>query len=300
MTIEGVPVSLALVSGGLATLNPCGFPLLPAFLSFYVGAEDARLPRAPTRVGQGLVVGLLVTAGFLGLFTMIGLPITLGATAVARAVPWAGIGLGIGLTAFGLLVLAGKQVRLPAARPLRVAPEQRARTMVLFGVSYGLASLGCTLPIFLTLVGSSVGAGPTTASIVAFAAYGFGMAVVLMALSVAAALAQQGLARWLRRFLPYLPRVTGGLLVLAGGYLTYYWWRLRLGSRATLATDPIVGRVVRYTARLTASAEGAAWGVFIVAGLVVAISAGVTWRPWQRRTNPRMEPTSPPGGPDAS
>ncbi len=300
MTMEGVPVSLALISGGLATLNPCGFPLLPAFLSFYVGAGEAGLPRAPTRVGQGLVVGLLVTVGFLGLFTLIGLPITLGATAVARAVPWAGIGLGIGLTGFGLLVLAGKQVRLPAARPLRVAQERRARTIVLFGVSYGLASLGCTLPIFLILVGSSAGAGPTTASLVAFAAYGLGMAMVLMALSVAAALAQQGLARWLRRFLPYLPRVTGGLLVLAGAYLTYYWWRIRFGSRATLATDPIVGRVVRYTARLTASAEGAGWGLLIFAGLVVAISVGVTWRPWRRRTRPRtMQPTAPPGGPDA-
>lgn len=59
MMIEGVPLSLALVSGGLAALNPCGFPLLPAFLSFYVGADEGRLPRAPTRVGQGLVVGFL-------------------------------------------------------------------------------------------------------------------------------------------------------------------------------------------------------------------------------------------------
>lgn len=300
MTIEGVPVYLALVSGGLATLNPCGFPLLPAFLSFYVGADEARLPRAPTRVGQGLVVGLLVTAGFLGLFTLIGLPITLGATAVARAVPWAGIGLGVVLVAFGVLALAGRKVRLPAARPMPVGGERRARTIVLFGVSYGLASLGCTLPIFLTLVGSSVGAGPTVASLVAFAAYGLGMAVVLMALSVAAALAQQGLARWLRRLLPYLPRVSGGLLVAAGAYLTYYWWRIRFGPSATLASDPVVGRVVRYTARLTTSAEGAGWRLVIGAGLVVAISAGVAWRQ-RRRTEVRaMQTTSWPGGPDAS
>jgi len=300
MTIEGVPVSLALVSGGLATLNPCGFPLLPAFLSFYVGADEADLPRAPTRIGQGLVVGLLVTAGFLGLFTLIGLPITLGATAVAQAVPWAGIILGIVLMAFGVLTLAGRQVRLPAARPMPVGQERRARTIVLFGASYGLASLGCTLPIFLTLIGSSVGSGPSIASLVAFAAYGIGMAVVLMALSVAAALAQQGLARWLRRLLPYLPRVTGGLLVLAGAYLTYYWWRIRFGPRATLASDPIVGRVVRYTARLTASAEGSGGRLVVVAGLVIAISASVTWRKWRRRTEPpTMQTTSWPGEADA-
>lgn len=298
MTIEGIPVSLALVSGGLATLNPCGFPLLPVFLSFYVGADDSRLPRAPTRLGQGLMVGLLVTAGFLGLFTVIGLPISLGATAVARTLPWVGIGLGLALMAFGLLALAGRQVRLAAVRPMPVGPERRMGTIVVFGVSYGLASLGCTLPVFLTLVGSSVGAG-SAASLVAFAAYGVGMAVVLMALSVAAALAQQGLARWLRRFLPYLPRVTGGLLVAAGAYLTYYWWRVRFGPRATLASDAIVGPVVRYTSRLTTSAEGAGWRLLLAAGLVVAISGAVTWWQWRRRMRPRaLQTTSWPRGSD--
>jgi cytochrome c biogenesis protein CcdA len=29
-----VSLSIAFVGGGLATLNPCGFRLLPAFLSF--------------------------------------------------------------------------------------------------------------------------------------------------------------------------------------------------------------------------------------------------------------------------
>ena len=45
-----VPISIALVAGGLAVINPCGFPLLPAFLSFYLGADEWRLPSAPTRV----------------------------------------------------------------------------------------------------------------------------------------------------------------------------------------------------------------------------------------------------------
>src|SRR5262249_13317152 len=57
-TMDGaVPISVALVAGGLAVINPCSFPLLPAFLSFYVGAEEAKLPRTATRVAQGLLVG---------------------------------------------------------------------------------------------------------------------------------------------------------------------------------------------------------------------------------------------------
>jgi hypothetical protein len=46
------PVLVALVAGGLATVNPCRFAL-PAFLSFYVGAEERQLPSAPSPAGAG-------------------------------------------------------------------------------------------------------------------------------------------------------------------------------------------------------------------------------------------------------
>jgi cytochrome c-type biogenesis protein len=73
---------------------------------------------------------------------------------------------------------------------------------------YGVASLGCTLPVFLALWAPPWGAGGPVGSLTVFAAYGVGMALVLMALSIAAALLQEGLAR---RLLPYMPQVTGGL-----------------------------------------------------------------------------------------
>ncbi|MGI8420894.1 MAG: cytochrome c biogenesis CcdA family protein, partial [Gaiellaceae bacterium] len=175
-----VPVSVALVAGGLAVVNPCSFPLLPAFLSFYVGAEEEKLPRAATRVAQGLLVGALVTVGFLGLFALIGVPISFGAGAVAQAVPWAGIATGALLAVVGLVALAGVHMRSPLHFQVRARRERRAGAIVLFGVGYGAASLGCTLPIFLTLVGASLGGS----NVAVFVAYGIGMAVVLMTLSV--------------------------------------------------------------------------------------------------------------------
>jgi cytochrome c-type biogenesis protein len=85
--IGSVPLSIALIAGGLAVINPCGFPLLPAFHSFYLGADQEQLPAAPTRVLQGLVVGVLVAVGFLGVFALVGLPLSFGIGAIARAVP---------------------------------------------------------------------------------------------------------------------------------------------------------------------------------------------------------------------
>jgi len=101
--MNAVPVSVALAAGGLAVINPCGFPLLPAFLSFYLGADEHELPRAPTRILQGLLVGALVSIGFLGLFALASLPVSFGVALVARAIPWAGLATGALLALAGLL-----------------------------------------------------------------------------------------------------------------------------------------------------------------------------------------------------
>jgi cytochrome c-type biogenesis protein len=275
--VQGVPVSLALVAGALATLNPCGFPLLPAFLSFYVGAREERLP-ARSRVLQGLVTGLVVTAGFLGVFVAVGLPVAYGAGQVADALPWAGIVLGGLLVGVGILTLAGRAPRLPLRWNVR--PGSSRSPTLLFGVGYGVASLGCTLPVFLAVVGSAA-SGASTALV--FAAYGAGMAVVVTALALAAAFLREGLARGLRRVLPYMSRIAGALLVAAGGYLAYYWYRVGFGPAADLADDPVVLFVTRFTARVSSSADGRGWLVLAVAGLVVAVGlAALVRRPSQR------------------
>lgn len=276
----GVPLTIALVAGGLAALNPCGFPLLPAFLSFYVGANERQLPRAPGRVAQGLLVGLLVTSGFLGVFALVGLPIVYGASAVADAVPWAGLTIGLLLAAAGVVALLGGRVAVAVGSPLRPGRERGVATTVLFGAGYGIASLGCTLPLFLALIGSSLGTGRGGDSLLVFAAYGLGMALVLTALSVSAALAREGLARGLRRLLPHMSRIAGSLLLLAGAYVSYYWLRLEFGEKATLANDPIVGFGTRFTARLEVLARGEGALVLIAAGIFVGLALAASL--WQR------------------
>jgi cytochrome c-type biogenesis protein len=278
--MQGVPVSLALVAGALATLNPCAFPLLPAFLSFYVGAREERLPTR-SRVLQGLVTGLVVTAGFLGVFVAVGLPVAYGAGRVADALPWAGVVLGGLLVGVGILALAGRAPRLPVRWGVRTGGSRGTGPMLLFGIGYGVASLGCTLPVFLAVVGSAASGGSTA---LVFAVYGAGMAVVVTALALAAAFVRGGLARGLRRVLPYMSRVAGALLVVAGGYLAYYWYRVGFGPAADLADDPVVTFVTRFTAEVSASADGKGWLVLAVASLIVVAGlVRVTWRVCDRR-----------------
>lgn len=258
------------MAGGLATLNPCGFPVLSAFLAYNLRAEGAQ-PRAPD-VGRALLTGLLVTAGFLGVFTVFGLPLGYGVAAISTAVPWVGLAVGGVLLVIGLATLVGRGIAVPGAARWPLRPPHDATTQVLFGAGYGVASFGCTLPVFLTLVGAAAGAGGLAPTLVVFAAYGTGMSLVLIVLSVGGALVGGGLARRARRTLPYVESLTGGLLAVSGGYLLYYWVRVGFGSPAELAADPLVGLVTDLAARVEALAQDAgAFFMVPVAGLVAVI-----------------------------
>ena len=98
------------------------------------------------------------------------------------------------------------------------------RGFFLFGLAYGAASLGCTLPAFLAVVGSGIATGGVVPGTVRFLGYGLGMASVLVALTVALAFFKEGLLKWLRGALPYVQTASAVLLILAGAYVIFYWW----------------------------------------------------------------------------
>lgn len=284
-----MPLALALVAGALASVNPCGFPLLPAFLSFYVGAEEEALPRAPARVAQGLLVGLLVAAGFLGVFAVIGVPIAYGVTQLTSGIPWAGLAIGVLMIAAAIAGLTGTAIYFRPRRPLHVERRRHPTTMVWFGAAYAICSLGCTLPIFVALVGASLATASVLEGTIVFGAYALGMATMLMALSLGAALARDGLARRLKRLLPYMQRIASGLLLVAGAYLTYYWARVIWAPPRTLGGDPLVGAMTRF-ATLVQRAAGSSGGrtAVLIAGGIVALGIAVAMWQWsgQERSGP--------------
>ena len=278
-----MPVGLAMLAGALATLNPCGFAMLAAFLSFYVGAEEAVLPRASTRAMQGVLVGLLVAAGFLTVFAVLGLPVVLGLGQISAAVPWIGLAIGVVMAGVAVATLSGRSLSLTVRRPSGDTRRRRASAMYLFGVGYGLASLGCTMPVFLVVIGASLATTSPLATVVVFAGYAAGMALVLMALAISAALLRDGLTRLLKRALPHMRWLNGGLLLLASGYLVYYWGSVLFRSADSVASDGLIGAADATTAAVTGwiSSGGGRW-VLLAAAIAVGAAVIVGLRQWAR------------------
>jgi cytochrome c-type biogenesis protein len=236
------PLALYLTLGMVATVNPCGFAMLPAYLGYFLGIDD-REPGMPgvAGVATALRVALGVSAGFLAVFALAGLAVELTSLPVYENVPWISIVIGLALFALGLAMLGGFQLNVRLPHLDRGGRERTVGSMFVFGVSYAIASIGCTLPLFLSAVAGTINRESVADGLVVFGIYALGMTLVLLGVTVAMALARTSIVRFLRRTQPYIGRVAGGLVALAGAYVAYYGWLELRVARASGGTIPSSG-----------------------------------------------------------
>jgi hypothetical protein len=104
-----------------------------------------------------------------------------------------------------------------------------------------------------------------------FLAYGAGFTLLLTSLTIGIAIANRGLVQSIRRALPYVQRISGGILLLAGAYVAYYgWYELqRLGEE-----DAVVDRVTSWSNEIAGwITDTGALRLGLVLAIVVAAAA---------------------------
>ena len=246
------PLALAFTAGMVATVNPCGFAMLPAYLTFFLGLEGGAADEdRRASVARGLAVGGVVTLGFVVVFTTIGALISHLSLAVEAWFPWLTIAVGIGIFALGIALLFGFELRLALPHLERGGRERTLPSMFLFGVSYAVASLSCTLPVFLTVVAGTFSRSNTLSGIAMYVAFALGMGLVLTVLTVTLAVARQSLVKGLRSSLPLINRISGALLIVAGAYFTWYGiYELRIRDDP-LTEDGPVGTVTGWSSDIS-------------------------------------------------
>jgi len=220
-------------AGMLASINPCGFAMLPAYLSYFLATEEAPEAGArplnghagqtvKTRLPNALLIAGVCTAGFMAVFLAAGAAISAGAYVLVHAMPIFGLVVGVALVVLGVLLLSGLQIAIPGLH-IGFVRKRTLGSIFLFGVAYALASLSCTLPIFLVVVGSTFTRGDLLQGVAQFLSYALGMGLVLAAATVSLALAKGAVVRWLKSLVRFVERAGAVLVIGAGGYIVYYW-----------------------------------------------------------------------------
>lgn len=270
-------LALALVAGAVAAFNPCGFALLPAYLTVLVAqsSETSGEQARSAAVVRALRFAVGMTVGFVAVFGLFGIVITPLALSVERYLPFVTVAIGLALVVLGGWLLAGHSLRLPGLAVRGRGPTAAWGSQVGYGVGFALASLSCTLAPFLAVTTAAARSGSVASGVLVFVTYALGMGVVVLVLAVGVAVAGSSATTRMRRAGPAIMRFSGLLLVVAGSYVAWYGvFEIRVLAGAA-TTDPVVGAAtgVQSTITRTVASVGPVPILLLGAAVIVVVSA---------------------------
>lgn len=216
-----------LALGAFAFFSPCGFPMLPAYMAYYLARPADEAHSLPRALARGLGAGALAAVGAFAMLVTIGaLAVTIG-TPFKQRVVWLELAGGIVVIAMGSLMLAGRGFSFKVA--MRPSERRSALSLLGFGALYAAVAASCTAPILLGVLVPALAAPNPLDGLLQVGAYAAGMSLLLVLASVLVATSQDALLARMKRVLPVVERAAGAILVAAGLYLVWYWGAVELG-----------------------------------------------------------------------
>lgn len=246
--------------------------MLPGYLALVVRGDGQPHAGSSQRaaVGRAIVATAAMALGFVTVFGIFGLLAVSLASTLQQYLPYVTVLIGISLVALGIWLIIGREltglIPNPVVRSARWAPTARLGSMFGYGVGYAIASLSCTIGPFLAVTGAAFRGGSVIEGLLIYLAYAAGMTLVVGVLAVAAALASATVAEKARRILPYVNRISGALLLVAGLYVGYYGvYEVRLFHFGGDPNDPVISAAGEFQGALVGWVDGlGAWPWLIV------------------------------------
>jgi cytochrome c-type biogenesis protein len=204
-------LAFAFSAGVFSLFSPCSYALLPGYVSYYLGARFG--------VVKALTGGLACTLGLITVFATIGGLATSLGELVPQIIPLLDIAAGVILIAMGLGNLL--DFKMPFIS-LNIGPSKRQGFLGLYtyGIVYGLAGVGCSAPIFVSVLFYSMSKG-LAQGVFSFIAYAIGMGAPLIVTTV---LLSQAKDYMIWRINMATEKLSGAVLVAVGLYLIYFYY----------------------------------------------------------------------------
>lgn len=254
MTLDPIIITFAFSAGAISFLNPCGFAMLPAYVSYFIESiikqnSSSKLASSTTvssnnlrlilarKIGAGILIGIIVTLAFVTIFGVTGLAISAAGTGITKYFPWIAVLSGIVIIGIGVSNILGKtfHINIPLPRDLLFINngnkndndnnknnKPKYLKFFLFGIGYSIASLSCTLPVFLLVVFQGISTGGLLDGFLVFLLYALGMGTVMIGVSLAISISNQVFMRLMVKLSSKINFVTSVVLISAGLYLLYY------------------------------------------------------------------------------
>ncbi len=214
-------VYFSFMQGVVAFFAPCAVALLPGYIFAFVSRSEESQPTLSTKTIRGLKLSFLSIAGILLIYTIAGGMIIVAAQVLKVYMKWITIGMGSVLILLGLLMMLGKSFSFSINMNSTHQRSETAEAFV-FGMAYAIGALGCLFPLFLVVATQAMAAPSAMQGASYIGAYFVGISIMMIITILLSTFARDFLMKYLRKILPYMERLTGGLLILAGLYVIYY------------------------------------------------------------------------------
>ncbi len=212
--MDAAQLILAFTAGVLALLSPCSLPMLPAYISYYLDRGDQK-----GRLLNGFSIAVSMITGFLLVFVVTGVILSFMFSELTKWIWVTEPAIGVGLVFLG--VLNGWTNIMDGLPWVSLSVDANKLSFLAYGVAYGVASLGCSFPIFVLIVIQGAAAEGLLEMLLLFAAYGAGAAALITPLTLALTLMRGLIYEKLFSILPYIKKINAIVLIAAGAYMIY-------------------------------------------------------------------------------
>lgn len=237
ITAASIPI-LLVIAAVLSFFSPCSFPVLPAFMAFYLNLDakgnETTGVKATTKTAaaRGFVSSLGIVTVY-GLIALVLLAAGVAAqAAVGQAIVWLPPIIGVILILFGILTLLPFQYhfltrpfsalkkRLAARLGKRWTPGLKAKLFA-FGMGYGAAGFACVAPPFIAAVLYASTLGSFQEAVLGLLLYVLVVIALMIVIVVAIHTAGDRAMKKIRAWSGIIKYVSAAALIIAGVYLLW-------------------------------------------------------------------------------
>jgi len=203
-------LAFAFTAGTFALFSPCSFPLLPGYISYYIGAK--------TSFGKAITGGVLCALGFLAVFSIIGIFTSLIGDFLSGYIPFLELIIGLIIISMGFLNVF--DINFPISFSfLKISGKKSFLGLFLYGLLYGFAALSCSAPVFFAVIFYALGSGGFYNCLIIFVFYALGMGIPLILVTVLVAKAKDLILKRMVQGTRTLKKISGITLIIVGTYL---------------------------------------------------------------------------------
>lgn len=231
-----VPLVLLAFAAGIASFfSPCSFPMLPGYVGYYFSLEEKEEQRSKREIlKRALPLGIAAALGILLIYLFIGGLVMAIGSPILPFIPILAPLVAVIVIVLGILMLTNIQyykitntINNISSSVLSIFKfknntltsylnQKEMGTNFAYGMGYGLAAAGCTLPIFLLIITGALATGGFFSGMFIFLVYGVGMGIFMVVVTLLVATSKDTVINKMKMSTHKIKVVSGVVMIIAG------------------------------------------------------------------------------------